>query len=168
MKLYMKQKVFSWGDSFNIYDENQETMYMVKGEVFSIGKKLHLYNTQQNELSYIHQKVLSFLPRFYVNQNGRDVAEVVKELTLFNQKYRVEGPGWYVEGDFLAHDYNIYSNNRPIASIVKKWFTWGDTYEIDIDDEVDEVMVLSIVLIIDAVIEQQSNSVHVSHSSSNN
>ena len=51
MKLYIKQKVFSWGDKFRIYDENDK--YYVESEVFTFGKKLHLYSQSGSELAFI-------------------------------------------------------------------------------------------------------------------
>ena len=158
MKLYIKQKVFSWGDKFRIYDEYENDKYYVQGEVFSLGKKLHLYNQSGNELAYIHQKLLSFLPKYFISRNGTDVAQVIKEFTFFRQEYTVDGLGWNVKGDFLAHEYTINAPNRPIASISKRWFSWGDTYEIDIFDNADEIMALCVVLIIDAVITSSNNS----------
>ena len=158
MKLYIKQKVFSWGDKFRIYDENQNDRYYVEGEVFSFGKKLHLYSNSGNEEAFIHQKVLSFLPKYYISRNNIDVAQVIKEFTILHQKYTVEGLGWTVTGDFLAHDYEITSGRQKIASISKRWFSWGDTYEIDIADDAHEVMAVCVVLIIDAVIAQSDNS----------
>ena len=47
MKLYIKQKVFSRGDKFRIYDENENDKYYVEGEVLTLGKKLHLYSRSQ-------------------------------------------------------------------------------------------------------------------------
>ena len=44
MKLYIKQKVFSWGDKFTVKDSNGEDRYYVEGEIFSWGKKLHVYD----------------------------------------------------------------------------------------------------------------------------
>ncbi len=164
MKLYIKQKVFSWGDEFRIYDENENDKYHVKGEVFSFGKKLHLYSLSGNELAFIHQKVWSFLPKFFISRNGVDVAQVIKQFTFFRQEYIVEGLGWTVSGNFWAHEYEISAAGRMIASISKRWFTWGDTYEIDIANNADEIMVLCVMLIIDAVIAQSNSSA----SSSNN
>ena len=158
MKLYIKQKVFSWGDKFRIYDENQNDRYYVKGEVLSFGKKLHLYSQYGDEEAFIHQKVLSFLPKFYISRNNIDVAQVIKEFTILRQEYTVEGLGWTVKGNFLAHDYEITSDGRTIASISKHWFSWGDTYEIDISDDADEVMAICVVLIIDAVNAQSDNN----------
>lgn len=163
MKLYIKQKVFSWGDKFRIYDQEENDKYYVEGEVFSLGKKLHLYDNMGNELAFIHQKIWSFLPKYFINRNGIDVAKVVKEFTFFRQEYTIEGLGWKVQGDFWAHDYQISDKSQIIATISKHWFTWGDTYEIDIMENTDEIMALCVVLIIDAVIAQSN-----AHSSSNN
>ena len=52
MKLYIKQKIFSWNDKFSIYDENGEERYYVEGEFFSWGKKLHVYDHAQREAAF--------------------------------------------------------------------------------------------------------------------
>lgn len=156
MKLYMKQKVFSWKDKFHIFDENQEEKYYAESEVFTLGKKLHVYKGE-NEVCFIHQKLLSFLPKFYLNVNGEDVAEVIKDFTFFHSEYTVNGLDWVVVGDFTSHEYTIKNSNSDIiATISKKWLSWGDTYEINITNEKDEVYALSIVLIIDAILAQQA------------
>ncbi|MBQ7862226.1 MAG: LURP-one-related family protein [Clostridia bacterium] len=158
MKLYIKQKVFSWKDKFYVKDENGNDRYYVEGEFFSLGKKLHIYDMNSNEIAFIHQKVLSFLPRFFVFIGGIQVAEIVKEFTFFRNKYRIEGLGWDVDGDFMDHDYEITHMGRPIVAISKEWFTWGDSYMLDIADNVDPVNALSVVLAIDCVIEMQRRS----------
>ena len=74
MKLYIKQKVFSWVDRFTVYDEAGADKYYVEGELFSWGKKLHILDTAGNEAAYIQQKVMSLLPRFFVYVNGEERA----------------------------------------------------------------------------------------------
>lgn len=162
MKLYMKQKVFSWADKFSIYDENENEAYWVEGEVFSIGKKLDLFDSNNQHKAHIHQKVLSFLPRYFIEINGEDVAEVVKHFTLFKQKFSVSGFNWEIDGDFLAHEYEIYNGDFLIATISKEWLAWGDTYSIDITDGVDPVAIISVVLIIDAILAQSGNGIRIS------
>lgn len=83
MNLYLKQKVFSWGDSFTVYDENGNDKYYVEGEIFTFGKKLHIYDLSGNELCFIHQKLMSFLPKYFISKNGVDVAQVIKNFTFF-------------------------------------------------------------------------------------
>lgn len=156
LKLYIKQKVFSWGDKFTVWDSSGAERYYVEGEVFSWGKKLHVYDLGGNEVAFIQQKLFSFLPRYSVYVGGAQVAEIVKEFTFFFPKYSIEGLGWEIEGQFMAHDYEITRNGRPIVTIRKEWMTWGDSYELDIADPKDEIIALAVVLTIDAVTESNS------------
>lgn len=165
MKLYMKQKVFSIKDRFYIKDEFEKDRYYVEGEFFTIGKKLHLYDMNGNELAFIQEKVLTILPRFYVYMNGRDVAEIVKEFTFFKPKYSINGLGWNVEGDFWSHDYSVTSQGRNVAEVHKAWLSWGDSYEIDINNSEDEVLTLAVVLAIDAVLNAEAAAAASSSSS---
>lgn len=157
MKLYIKQKVFSWNTRFTVKDEAGLDRYFVEGELFSWGKKLHVYDPQNQEAAFIQQKVFSFLPRYYVFSGGRQIAEIVKEFTFFRPKYSISGMNWTIEGSVWAHDYQIYDNDRPIVSIQKEWFTWGDSYVLDIGDARDEIVALAVVLAIDCVLASQSS-----------
>lgn len=157
MELYIKQKLFSWGDKFSIYDVNGNERYYVEGEVFSWGKKLHLYDLSGRELALIRQKWSFMLPTYHIIRNGETVAEVVKEFTFFHQRYSVHGPGWNVEGSFWSHDYQVSRGSQPIVSVSKEWFTLGDAYQLSIAPGADEVLAVAVVLVIDACIEQANN-----------
>ena len=43
MRLLFRQRMFSWFDSYDIYDENGNTVYVVKGQ-FSWGHLLNIYD----------------------------------------------------------------------------------------------------------------------------
>ena len=154
MNLYIKQKVFSFKDKFTVKDEYGQDKYIVEGEFFSLGKKLHIYDMAGNEVAFIQQKLLSFLPRYLVFVGERQVAEIVKQFSLFRPKYEVAGLDWQVDGDFMAHDYEVTENGRPVVIIHKEWMTWGDCYELNIAPGADEIVALATVLAIDCVIDQ--------------
>ena len=158
MKLYIRQKVFSWGDKFTVMNDHGEDRYYVEGEIFSWGKKLHVYDLNGNEAAFIQQKVFSFLPRYFVYVDGEQVAEIVKEFTFLFPRYSIEGLGWDIEGRFMAHDYEITQGGRPIVTIHKEWMTWGDCYELDIADPNDEIVALAVVLTIDCVLASNSGA----------
>ena len=158
MKLYIKEKVFSWGDKFTVKDEGGRDKYVVEGEIFSWGKKLHVYDIMGNEVAFIKQEVWSWMPRYYVFCGGRQVAEVKKEFTFFFPKYSIGGLGWQIDGSFMAHEYEITQSGRQIVSISKEWMTWGDSYELDIVNPADEIVALAVVLIIDCVTESDSGT----------
>ena len=159
MKLYIKQKVFSWKDKFFVKDENGQDKYYVEGELFSWGRKLHVYDMNQHEVAFIAQKVLTFLPEYHVSLEGREVAVVKQKFTFFRPKYEIRGLGWTVEGSFWEHDYEVISPTEGcIVRIAKEWMTWGDTYELDIVHPEDELLALAVVLTIDCVKASQSNN----------
>jgi uncharacterized protein YxjI len=156
--LYIKQKVFSWGDKFTVKDDMGTDRFSVKGEVFSWGKKLHVYDENGTEVVYIQQKVLSFLPKFFIFVDGQQVAEIVKKFTFLKQAYAVNGTSWTVEGDFWAHNYRIFDGEMPVCTITKTYFSWGDSYQLDIREAVNEKLALAVVLAIDAVLEMSRNN----------
>ena len=153
MKLYIKQKVFSWSDKFTVKDEMGNDRYLVEGEIFSFGKKLHVYDLQGREVAFIKQELWSWMPTYYVFCGDRQVAQIKKEFTFFFPKYTIEGLGWEINGSFMAHDYEITRNGYPIVSIRKEWMTWGDSYELNISNPRDEIVALAVVLTIDCVME---------------
>lgn len=156
MKLYVNQKVFSLRDKFYVKDEYGEDKYYVEGELFSFGKKLHIFDMSGCEKAMVHEKVLSFTPRFYVYVNGQKEAEIIKKITFFTNKYYVEGYNWNVDGDVFAHDYEIKEHEKVIMNIHKRWMSWGDSYEIDIDNNCDDISALAVVLAIDCAILRNS------------
>lgn len=150
MKLFIKQKVFSIRDKFNIYDENQNVKFTCQGKIFSIGKKFHVYDEHNQEVAYIHQKILAFLSTYYINKNEEDIACVKRKFTLFKPSYNIPEFGWHVQGNLFAHEYKITKDNVQIVTVSKKWISWGDCYEIDINDDADLVNAICTVIIIDS------------------
>ena len=42
MQLLIKQRVFSWTDTYDVYDEKEEPKYFVKAEFFALGHQIHV------------------------------------------------------------------------------------------------------------------------------
>ena len=159
MKLYIKQKFFSWNDKFTVKDADGVDRYTVEGEIFSFGHKLHVYDMAGQEVAGIRQEVWAWMPRYHVYVGGAEVAEVKQRFTWFHPQYEIIGPDWTVEGSFWEHDYEVVSPTEGcIVRIAKEWMTWGDTYELDIARPEDELLALAIVLTIDCVKASQSNN----------
>ena len=157
MKLYIKEKVFSWTDEFTVLDHNGEPKYTVEGELFSWGKKLHVYDRTGREAAFIKQELFTWMPEYTVYTGSREIGTIKKEFTFFTQRYTVDSLGWEVEGSFWEHEFRIHKNGRVIASMEKEWMTWGDSYEVTIHDPADELAALAVVLTIDCVAEADNN-----------
>lgn len=150
MKLLIKQRVFSWGDTYDIYDEAGNVKYVVKAEIFAFGHQLHVYDALGNEVGRINQKLLTLMPQFEITVEGRMRGTIKKQFTFFVPKYDIDYNGWHAEGDMLGWNYEVYSGHRAIMHVNKQWLSWGDTYTIDIVDERDELEGIMLVIAIDA------------------
>ena len=150
MKLLIRQRVFSWTDSFDIYDENGNAKYFVKAEFLALGHQLHVYDSNDREIGMIREKLLTLLPVFEIDINGVSVGRVEKRFSLFRPKYDVDFKDWRVEGDFLGWDYDVYSGCCSVVHISKEPLHWGDTYVIDIQNPADELAAMMLVIAIDA------------------
>ena len=154
MQLYIKQRIFSWTDSYDIYDSTGEARYEVRAAFFALGHQIHIYDKRaeegSDEIGCIRQKLFTLLPTFEIEVNGRVVGTIKKEFTLFKPRYHVDYRGWDVEGDFMGWDYRVMHRGRTVLSISKQLFNWSDTYTLDYSDPEDEIPGLLLVIAIDA------------------
>lgn len=150
MKLLFKQRIFSWLDSYDIYNEAGETVYTVKGE-FGFGHRLRIYDARGNAVGLVQQRILTLLPKFEMYLGEQYLGCISRELTLFRPRYHIDCNGWQVEGSFLEWDYTIFNSaGQQIASVSKELFQWSDTYVIDVANPSDALCALMLVLAIDA------------------
>ena len=149
MKLWFKQRFFSWFDSYDIYHEDGSTAFTVEGKL-AWGHRLHILNPQGEHIATVQQRVLTWMPKFefYIGQTL--MGTLCKEFTLFRPAYALDWNGWHVEGDFFEWDYSICSGGTEVARISKELFHWTDTYSIDISRQEDALAALMVVLAIDA------------------
>lgn len=149
LKLLFKQRVFSWFDSYDIYDENGNTIFTVKGQL-SWGHCLQISDANGQHIGTVKERVFTFLPKFELYIGDAYVGEIKKDLSFFTPKFTVTCKDWYVSGDIFGWNYTVFSGNTPIMSAQKRLLNWADTYEIDVINESDKLYALMIVLAIDA------------------
>ena len=155
MRYVMKQKLFSWGDDFRIQNEAGQDVFFVDGRALSLGNKLSFQDMARHELAFIQQKLLSWGPTYEIHRNGQLAAVVKKQLfTFFNCRFTVDVPGpddLEAQGTFTDMEYTFTRGNQPVAQVSKKWFSWSDTYGVDIADGQDDILILASTVVIDMV-----------------
>lgn len=150
MKLLFRQRLFSWFDSYDIYDENENTVYTVKGQL-SWGHCLKIYDRSGGEVGTVRERVLTFLPKFELYEKEAYIGCISKEFSFFKPCYNIDFNGWEIQGGFMEWDYTITgTGGRKVAVISKELFHMTDTYIMDITDPKDALHVLMFVLAIDA------------------
>lgn len=150
MKLLFKQRMFSWFDSYDIYDENGQTVYTVKGRM-SWGHCLEIYDAFGNNVGTVKEEILTFLPRFALYVSGQYIGQIKKAFTFFKPVFDLDFNGWHVEGDWLEWDYEVMDGQGQfVMQASKEIFNWTDTYVIDVAQPQNTLYALMIVLAIDA------------------
>ena len=157
-KYVMKQDWWCLGTDYTIRDAAGEDVIRIDGKVFSIGDKLTIEDMSGRELALIDQKLLSWGPTYEI-WKGNTLAAVVKKsvFTLFRCEFTVDVPGpddLLAEGDFWDHEYAFVRAGRPVASVSKKYFSWTDTYGIDIRHGQDPILILASAVVIDLCCHQ--------------
>lgn len=150
MRLYFKQRFFSWLDSYDIYGESGETVFTVEGKL-SWGHCLHVLDGTGRHIATLQEKVFSFLPQFEIYIEDEYVGCIRKEFTFFKPQFTIDCNDWQVDGEWMEWDYRIESGSAGhIAAISKEIFNWTDTYVIDVPDPGNALGALMVVLAIDA------------------
>lgn len=150
MKLYFKQRFFSWFDSYDIYGEDGQTLYTVEGKL-AWGHKLHILNAAGEHIATVKEVVSTLLPRFELYLGEQRIGCIQKKLTFFRPQYQIDCNGWQVQGDFFEWDYRITAaNGAVVATVSKELFHLTDTYTIEVADSRDALCALMLTLAIDA------------------
>ncbi len=157
-KLYIKQKVFSFGDKYNIFNEAGQTVFTVQGEVFTFGAKIHLYDAIGTEIFFIEQKLFKFLPEYHIYSGNTLSAIIKKEFSLFTPKLSIQSElGDYTfEGNLFGMDFAILNNGFIIGELHKVWLSWGDSYELVVNDDNNVPLFCALTVAIDHCIHNEN------------
>lgn len=164
MRYVMREKLWAWGDDFTIKDEAGADRFFVDGKALSFGDKLSFQDMQGRELVFIRQKLLSWGPTYEIYTGGNLAAVVKKKLfTLFRYKFTVDETATpapvdlEIEGNFWDHEYTFTRQGHPVAAVSKRWFSWSDTYGVDVAPGENDVLILACTVVVDLATEKKND-----------
>lgn len=161
MKYYIKQKVFSFKDKFNITDENESLKYQVKGKMISITNKLQMLDANEGVVYTSKRRLFRIFAKYVISEHDGGEVAVIKRKFGFRPKFNLSvlGEELTVDGSLFQHSFGIYNKGEMVASISKKIISWGDTYEIEIFEEEKTQLYLFVVIILDQVLHEGKKSI---------
>ncbi|WP_186673413.1 LURP-one-related/scramblase family protein [Sporosarcina sp. BP05] len=155
-QLYIKQKVFSLSGKFSVKDTEENEVYFVEGSVMQIPKTFSIMDAARQEVAMITKKTFSFLPTFFVDVHGQETVMIKKEFSFLKARYSIDAAGIEVQGNWWDMDFEVYQHGELIGAVGKKWFTWGDSYQLEILDDEMETLLVALVVAIDYAKAAQS------------
>jgi uncharacterized protein YxjI len=164
VRYLMKQKLLSWGDDYHIRDDQGREVYFVDGKAFSLGAQLAFRDMEGKELAFIQQKLLHLSPTYEIYRGGELAGVVQRELfSLFHHRFTLDVPGpddLEVEGNLFDYEYTFRRGDRDVATVSKKWFSFGDSYGIEIIDGEDDVLILASAIVVDQACHRDDGERH--------
>jgi uncharacterized protein YxjI len=103
------------------------------------------------------QKIIAFAPTYFLfDKNDQQIAKMAQQLlTLFGTKFHFiyQEKKYELSGDFFGFNFMMKDDQGVVLQIQKKFLSWGDTYQLGIEDKFDETIAVGIVLMIDDFID---------------
>ncbi|MBK9926741.1 MAG: LURP-one-related family protein [Anaerolineales bacterium] len=150
----IRQNLISIGDDFWIENAAGQKVFKVDGKVLRIRKTLVFEDASGRKLAQIKERLISIKDTMVIEDaEGRDVAVVKKALIApFRDKWNVNvkgGDDLVVQGNILDLEYDIKQGRKKVAEISKKWFTFTDTYGVEIAEGQNDILILAIAIAVD-------------------
>lgn len=151
MILYIKQKIFSLADSYNVFDENLQPVYKVESEFLTFLSRIYLYDMYGNELFFIKKRFTFLFAEYEIYQGDLLCAQIRQEFSFFRPKLTVTSSygNYDIQGEFLSMDFSISCDGNILGTINKQWLSIGDSYRLEVAEEKDAAFFTALVIAID-------------------
>lgn len=159
MKVYIKNK-FSLGGSSEVYNENNETVFIIKGKVFSPTKKKLMCDKEGKVLYIIRNRYWNMFANkvFIYDANKEKVATIKKGKWSFNQKYQIEDcvDSMEIQGKFFSRTSQIMRNGQQAGVIVRDFTIINDAFTLEAEEK-DIPFLTALVVAFDNIKDQIQN-----------
>jgi uncharacterized protein YxjI len=162
MRLYVNEKIISIHNRYFIKVVSGKDIHEISNNIMPLEFKTSINDMNGKELAYIKRE-FHLMPKYNVFINNKLEYSINKEFQLLKSNYKLSN-NYRVEGQFLSHNFIIYNDkNEKVGEIFREYFTIGDRYIIDIIDENDYLLILTIIVAITRDIDRAQASASHSH-----
>jgi uncharacterized protein YxjI len=150
----IRQNLISIGDDFWIENDQGKRVFKVDGKVLRIRKTLIFEDAQGKKLAQIQERLLAIKDTMVIEDADGDQNATVKKALIapLRDRWSVsvkDGPDLDVQGNIFDHEYEITQGRKQIAQVSKQWFTFTDTYGVEIASGQNDILILAVAVAID-------------------
>lgn len=144
---------------YEILNEKGGVAYEVKGKFWTLGHDLRFLKADGTEIGFIRSnRIMNFGHKYELFLGKKLFGTFKKDQSWFkptlahNFKLDVAGPDDYsIRGDFWKYDFEFLRKNQKVATVSRKFFSFGDKYGVEIEKGEDEVAILASTIALDLV-----------------
>ncbi len=156
----LKQKMWSMGGSFNVFNANDRRtpVFKVKGKFQLVGFDMTLLELPSRKRIVRIKKEMQFfsMPKVRIlDDRNRVVCTIKQKWTWIKPKFWIhmaDGTVLSLKGDFSNWNYNITHPTLGIVASVNRRFGWTDTYGIQISPGQDIPVMIACAVVVDKLI----------------
>jgi uncharacterized protein YxjI len=150
----IRQNLISIGDDFWIENAEGKKAFKVDGKVLRIRKTLMFEDAQGKKLAQIQERLLTIRDTMVIDDaDGKEMAVIKKALIApLRDRWTVKvknGEDLDVQGSILDHEYSFKQGRTKVAEVSKKWFSFTDTYGVEIGAGQNDILILTVAVAID-------------------
>jgi uncharacterized protein YxjI len=149
----MHEKLMSIGDDSWVEDEQGHKAFRIDGKAMRVRDTVVLEDPEGQEVASFQRHPVRVRDTMTVERDGREVARIRKAIiSPIRDRFDVDlssGDHWNVQGNVLAHEYDIDGDAGKVAEVSKKWFRVRDSYGIEVEPGQDDGLVLAVTAAVD-------------------
>ena len=149
VNLKMHQKVKLGLEQYEVF-AGDTVKYVAKKKLLAAGADFDIMDAAGNKIGLVDQKVLNMVKTFDISINGQKCGTVKKKFPALTKDMNYDARGWKLDGDALGMSFKFTDAAKNVyATVKKKVLAVGDTYEITVTNDEDELLVVALTVVID-------------------
>ena len=161
MKRYIfKEKFFKITDKYWIVDENGKNAFFLDQDFTFMGYRAKVYGSNRERLFSIEKKIISLLPKFFVDFEDGSKMTVNKKFTLLRKSIDVDTDFGRINLKGSVWDYNfiIGLNGVKIGEVNRKFISLTDHYILTVYDEAYTEALVALVICLNKIHDDEESS----------
>ncbi len=149
VSLVMTQKVVKLLEEYEV-KVGGTIKYKIKKKVIAVGADFDVFDAVGNKIGLIDQKVANLVKTYDISIQGQPCGTIKKKFPALTKDMNYDARGWKLDGDALGMNFKFIDSAKNVyATVKKKLIAIGDTYEIEVMNPDDELIVVMLTVILD-------------------
>lgn len=161
MKRYIfKEKFFKITDKYWIKDEDGNDSFYLDQDFTFMGYRAAVYGPDRKRLFKIEKKILSLLPKFFVDFEDGSEMVVNKRFTLLRKSIDVDTDFGTINLKGSIWDYNfvISLDGQKIGEVSRKFISLTDQYALTVYDEDYTLAMIALVICLNKIHDDEEGA----------
>lgn len=149
VNLTMHQKVKLGREEYEV-SVGGKIKYKASKKLLAAGADFDIVDAVGNKVALVDQKVLNMVKTFDISIHGQKCGTVKKKFPALTKDMNYDAKGWKLDGDALGMSFKFTDASKNVyATVKKKVLAVGDTYEIEVVNPEDELLVVALTIVLD-------------------